>query len=237
MLAELFWLLVIAVVFWIAWQLLGRDGDDAQQPDRRIIIRAKTDEAYEEIPPPPSRRELRSTARRFAGQLTPLRIPLDAFPEIGVVHVASHSEPGVSREVDLASRTCSCPDFVKRRAQLSQDDARRLCRHAIDVLGERVLLGRVDDLTRLVLQDRFFTSYDGLHETEIGGVRVIIAFREGERWVNLFGPNNPKTTGGRQAAFLRFGYDLHDRRWAYGETPRWIRGASAAIRDLFPAGS
>ena len=172
--------------------------------------------------------ENRRTKRRLDAPLAPITLASSAIPQQQPANIASASEPGRFWTVDLNARTCTCPDFAKRRAHLSQTDARRLCKHAITVLIDRGLTHPLSPMMHALLEDDFFTRYDGIHSQEIGGIAVAIAFRDGEKWINLFAPDGPGSK-----SYARFGYDLHERRWAYGTAPRWVKGASATIRSRF----
>lgn len=167
----------------------------------------------------------RKSHRRSTRPIDPLRLP--ALTSTTTATVASESQPGANWIVDLDQRTCNCPDFLKRRQHLAVDDARRLCKHGIKVLFDRGLTGQLSPLQRAVLNDRFFPSFDFIHCQRLGDIEVAFAWRDGERWINLFAP-----AARGSANYARFGYNLHERRWAGGDAPRWVRGASAAIKEL-----
>jgi hypothetical protein len=75
--------------------------------------------------------------------------PWEATPAERVVN--SLSTPGVTYQINLATLTCSCSDFVKRRASFDSRDARRVCKHLRREMERDHLLDRFGDLARIVI--------------------------------------------------------------------------------------
>lgn len=205
-----------------------------------VIYRALSLKTSAPPPEAPAYQESRRAAPEKQWQLVPALVPLELIcaqlDEQAPGNVISQSMPDQHRRVDLAARTCSCPDFVKRRSHLSRNDIRRLCKHAVDLIAERRLDKHFPSLQRSVVYDRFFTSFDAVHAHQISEIKVAIAFKRGDEWINLFAPTatrvDPQVPPDR-VPHGRSGYNLRERRWAHAAAPRWIKGASEAIRAAF----
>lgn len=123
-------------------------------------------------------------------------------------------------EIDEHDLTCDCPDFKKRRASYSKEDPRRLCKHLI--AAKRV--SDIEDVHEAAIFSDLQENFRGYHlgncfRTKINGktITAFLPMQPGHPWINVFIEKD------------RYGYNIVEDRWAYGEAPdesialeRWL---------------
>ena len=149
---------------------------------------------------------------------------LPAIPLI--VRIKSHTEKGVSYDVDLSGPRCTCPDWRSYRHTLPLGHLTRCCKHVFDAYGQLEpeagwpgWLGAFLELawTPHPRQDWMVVEVDG---------NLVLVSTAPTGWANVFADE-----GG---TYDRFGYNVIEDRWAYGIEPTGserIRRAVAAATN------
>jgi len=132
-------------------------------------------------------------------------------------------------QVDLASHSCTCPDFAKRRAGLPQGHALRCCKHISWILKEAGLVEAQDELVRRLLDDRGDPERRFL-DVDFPHGHVLLEIIPGKEWVNVFAPKRSSKGPGEVSMF---GYDQAGKRWSYGTPPFKPTPIKEAINALF----
>jgi hypothetical protein len=187
-------------------------------------------------------------ARPVAAQPVPaclqeldLRLPhLDGIA--GVVVVASQSDDRRQYRTNVSNLSCSCPDFVKRRAHLPDRDLRRICKHLVEALERVGALDRMDDVARAIVSPR---TPRGSKKEQADGVReerffqlndgedvVVFGLSTGGSWISVFA----RRGGSRRANhYRRYAFSVRERRWASGAAPFGSPALERVVDELFLA--
>jgi hypothetical protein len=132
--------------------------------------------------------------------------------------------------VNLAGPHCTCPDFTTRRRGRPLGSIGRACKHVVQTVFEIGLYRELPQPTWAVLsgcQERGGgTSPDDRYVTIGVDGKQFIASASSE-WVNVVEVRDAKT--------VRFGYNLPQKRWAYGESPTGARSLRTIFHQLWPA--
>lgn len=131
-----------------------------------------------------------------------------------VDHVKSFSQSGCCYEVNTGEMTCSCPDFVERRAGFERDDIRRLCKHMIMVFQRNGALRLSDSLFKSLLE--FRPAKDNIYQGVLNsGEPVLLFVSKGDDFIEVYtrkrrsGDIGGKYTGD----YDRFSYSIQMNRW------------------------
>lgn len=152
------------------------------------------------------------------------------LPKVGFVgDVISSSGVGPYR-VDLNTHTCTCADWAGTRANLPSQSLGRCCKHVARAL---LTSSRGKDwpgwLTALLTdcegRDRGTNPNHSWLIITVEGAAILIGFGEIE-WVNLYAP--------KKTNYRRFGYNVAQRRWAYGDAPIHASAIRTAIHERVP---
>ena len=142
------------------------------------------------------------------------------------MEVSSYSDQGATYLVDLYRQTCTCPDFAKRRMSAPQGDLGRACKHLVDqVRSDPHLSAQLGEAERVVLGQGHGTKLTYYHaRTEAGGDLWVGVDPEYE-WADVFFRKYRKgdPLGGPTGDWERFGLNLVQWSWSYGEGPRGAR--------------
>ncbi len=115
--------------------------------------------------------------------------------------------------LNLYTYTCSCPDFIERRADRPVGDLGRSCKHLRDAVLSLDVDAFGDELTRVI-----FKSPHGPYERiwfapGPEGDILALGMRSDKPWLNLFVRSGPGE------AYTRYGYHPEEERWAYNSMP------------------
>ncbi len=128
-----------------------------------------------------------------------------------VVHVKSHTEPGIVYEVDLSGPTCTCPDWRTWRSSLPPAHLTRCCKHVFEAYtqlepesGWPGWLGAFLDLSRPPHPQQEWMIF---HIDR----KLVLASTAPTGWANVF------VQVGH--TYDQFGYCIFEDRWAYGIEP------------------
>lgn len=146
------------------------------------------------------------------------------------LRIPSSSELDVFYDVDLAGPSCSCPDWRARRTRLPQGHLTRCCKHVLDGYAQLSYERDVDEWLRCFID----TGWPARPGTEwrlltVDGETVLVSSAANKGWANVFAQED--------GVYLRFGYNVEERRWAYGSEPQGSSIIVDAIRSLDEARS
>jgi len=149
---------------------------------------------------------------RAASAASSIDLSLALLPSIPVtLRVKSHSEETVMYDVDLSGPSCNCPDWRGARSQLPKGSLTRCCKHVLDAFGRLTPAGGWPGWLGAFLEQgwkphpgkRWFILRLGSHFglSSVGG----------NDWSDVF-----SVVGG---GYQRFGYNIAEQRWSYGNDP------------------
>jgi len=116
--------------------------------------------------------------------------------------------------VNLHSYTCTCPDFIERRAARPIGDLGRSCKHLRDAVLSLDTDAFGDELTRVIFKSPHGPYSRIWFSPGLNGDILALGVRSDKPWLSLFLRSSP------DAAYTRFGYNPGDRRWAYDSAPQ-----------------
>jgi hypothetical protein len=162
---------------------------------------------------------VRGEARQ--GSSSPSDANLPTFTDAACRSIQVESTDGKKTYVvDLQSYTCTCPDFVEKRAKEPPLVATRACKHICRLLNAEPNKSRLSPLVRCMVENcaehGFGVPPGWLIDND--GQTVFISFPN-KGWCDLF---VPKRT--RALRYERYGYNVYDKRWSYGKAPAGARG-------------
>ena len=162
-----------------------------------------------------------------------------AFPEIAYRDVAeprlpslkfqtkipSRTNAGVSYKVDLTGPSCTCPDWHGRRSRLPDGHLSRCCKHIFDAYAQLPETLTTADWLEAFLE----LAWPANPKTEwqlitINSHPVLYSSASDKGWANCFAKDGP--------SYDRYGYNVDERRWAYGAQPHSAWAISEAIVSL-----
>ena len=133
-------------------------------------------------------------------------------------HVES-SDGETEYNVDLMRYTCTCPDWAGRRAKLAPGSIGRACKHIVRSLHAQDEFENFPPIIRAIIEDAFFRDGgtapgdDYLH-MDLNGNSIFVSYTGGD-WANVLAPDGND--------YSRFGYNITEQRWSYGEAPKGAR--------------
>lgn len=159
------------------------------------------------------------------------RIESTETPELPIVDYSTLIESSDGEDhytVNLHNLTCTCPDFVGKRAYARPRDYKRLCKHLVRLYRALEIPDEIkDDLFGAFLDDHYMRG-KGTHPLEdwflerVDGKKILYGYSSENPWVNVFAPQ-----GG---FYERFGFNRIERRWSYSESPE---GFALLFRQKF----
>jgi hypothetical protein len=125
--------------------------------------------------------------------------------------IKSHSERGVRYHVDLSFPSCTCPDFMTRRQSLPVGHINRCCKHVFDAYRQLVTVEDCRGWMRGFIENGWPAHPDSEWSVVPVDGSYILASTAPNGWSNIYAINGHE--------YGRFGYNLAEERWAYGEAP------------------
>jgi len=116
--------------------------------------------------------------------------------------------------VNLYSYTCTCPDFLERRAGRPIGDLGRSCKHLRDAVLSLDSDAFGDELTRVIFKSPHGPYSRIWFAPGPDGDILALGVRSDKPWLSLFLRSGPED------AYTRFGYNPESRRWAYDSVPQ-----------------
>jgi hypothetical protein len=127
--------------------------------------------------------------------------------EVPLIHfVKSCSFTDAVYRVDLASYTCTCPNWIESRGQFSIEDLRRACKH-ISSFMKFFPLGWILPLPA----DQCRHTY-----LMIDGYQHSLVNAQNTEWINVKVQN-------RVGGIFEYGYNLDEKRWSYATKPKYSK--------------
>ena len=176
---------------------------------------------------------LETTAEESARPPSKTVVALDPFnlPQVSHRTTVRSSSGFGEYSIDMIGPTCTCPDWTERRRDLLQGSIGRACKHIVSIIFQLGLYRQFPEPFWAVLNSCHLRSggtgpNDEYVMIEVKDRRFVACYGNGD-WVNVV-----EIRGGDCD---RFGYNLVQKRWAYGESPKGARGLRAAIHETWPA--
>lgn len=125
--------------------------------------------------------------------------------------IDSYSEPGSFYDIGLSGPTCSCPDWRTRRSRHPVRHLTRCCKHVLAAFSQAAPNGGWPLWLGAFFENAVPPHVD--QEWFLGEVKgkPVLMSSAPKDWSNVFAPKG----GG----YERFGYNVLERRWAYGIAP------------------
>lgn len=139
-------------------------------------------------------------------------------------NIPINGSSGKNYSVNLSNLSCTCPDFIKRRADFQPTDIRRMCKHISKSIIDTKLNAKLtkNNLIRLFVK-RSSEKNKGIplfHELiqinideEIKGPNPFYLLLNKDNYPLVDVLVLLKTT------YNRFGYNFEEKRWSYGNNP------------------
>jgi hypothetical protein len=132
--------------------------------------------------------------------------------------------------IDMAGPSCTCPDWMDRRRDKPEGSMGRACKHIVRTFFELGMDRQFPPPLWAVLNCCQLRSggtgpNDEYVMIEVKDRQFVACYGNGD-WVNVIEM--------RPGDSDRFGYNLVQNRWAYGESPKGARGLRAAIHERWP---
>jgi hypothetical protein len=120
--------------------------------------------------------------------------------------------------VDLREPSCSCPDWLDRRRGLPYSHPAKACKHIVSILQQHwsdrtVILSPILEflLGNAHAHKTGIFPADNYGRFEVGGSVILFSYGASS-WMNVWAPSRDQ--------YLRYGYNVGERRWSYGEKPK-----------------
>lgn len=127
------------------------------------------------------------------------------------LQIRSHSEPGLLYEVNLEHPTCDCPDWLTQRQRLPVGHITRCCKHVLDAYRHlRPRTGWPGWLAPFLDDGWPPHPHTEWLLADAGGLYALVSTAP-KGWANVY-----VASGNGHG---RYGYNIHEDRWAYGEEP------------------
>jgi hypothetical protein len=137
------------------------------------------------------------------------------------LHIKSHSQAGVTYEVNLQGPSCSCQDWLSMRQQLAPLHLTRCCKHILDAFRQiEPSCGWPGWLSGFLNDSHAPKPGQEWMLIDVSG-KLVLASTAPFGWSNVYVANG--------SSYERFGYNPAERRWAYGEAPRGARTITEAV--------
>lgn len=174
--------------------------------------------------------------------LDELRLRLPAWTiERPVRESVSWDDTGTRYVVDLHALTCSCPDFMQRRAAFADRDPRRLCKHLRTELGDG-LLRAVGEIEGAIV--RAGCAKAELYRATVSTNRsVVLGITPADPWIDVFARTFRRGDqhGDLSGPYATYGFNAREHSWSYGSVPvgagelRRLFKLSGILAEVAPA--
>ena len=168
----------------------------------------------------------------------PVRSPFEVFtaadqfklPQVSRVNRVLSSDGSEQYFIDMAGPTCTCPDWIDRRRDKPEGSLGRACKHIVRTLFDSGMYRQFSPPLWAVLnyhhmRNRGTSPNDEYVMIKVKDRQFVASYGNGD-WVNVIDI--------RSEDCERFGYNLVQKRWAYGESPKGARALRAAIHETWP---
>ncbi len=148
--------------------------------------------------------------------------------------VESYCSDGKTYLVDPVSVTCTCPNAQLRTAW-SQDSVARCCKHLLQVLGEVGVFADAGKWEAAILQDGHGGPAGAWLVDLKTAPAVLITVGLSREWVNVFAHTKRRGERIKEASgpIERFGWNISEKRWSYGEGPPGSKELTPIIKEIF----
>ncbi len=139
------------------------------------------------------------------------------------IEIPSFSDDKITYHVSISKMTCSCPDFQKHRKNVAPNDPRRVCKHIATVLEENNFFQPQSELALVILQRS--STNKKLTTVKLESGNEVAICHGGSEWIDVFTRKRKKGDNGGlyTGKYDRFGFNLNENRWSYGDGPPGAR--------------
>lgn len=148
-------------------------------------------------------------AMRAAAQLNLAGASLPAIPV--TIDVTSHSRPGVVYTVDLRGPSCSCPDWTGARSRLPIGSISRCCKHVMEAFERVGPEGGWPGWFGVFLREGWRPHPEKRWTMISCSPLQALTGVGGSDWCDVFAFDC--------GCYRRYGFNLAEERWSYGEPP------------------
>jgi hypothetical protein len=141
-----------------------------------------------------------------------------------VLPISSFNEPGMVYEVNLAGPSCSCPDFKHGRHLLPVGHISRCCKHIMQAFSEARPSNGWPSWLDSFVEAGFNPPQNqewNIFHSKNGNYLVSSVIRD---WGNVYA----RISGDNE----KYGYNVVEKRWSYGNEPENAVALAKAIRKL-----
>ena len=228
------------------------DGDaalvKAEETSRSYAETKREEQATEPPAPPPAPKEIRRFDKVVsqplgAGEYSIFKIPRDLRVDLPTVtknpvrQIGSTKMDNVYYEVNLEEMVCGCKSFIDEKRYLYETaDPRRYCRHLGELLAWGKRVGVVFPTVPTQLLSVMLAS--GIHKNLdrhqlSSGLEFYLSYDPAATdWVDVF--TRKKKMGEKGGNFTgdyeRYGYNITEKRWSYGDGPAGAAEIKAFLR-------
>jgi len=157
----------------------------------------------------------------------PALLEISSFGDDYDSDIAVESHTGGGRyTVNLHTYTCTCPDFLERRADRPIGDLGRSCKHLRDAVLSLDIDAFGDELTRVIFKSPH-GPYDRIWFTPgPDGDVLALGMRLDKPWLSLFLRSGPGES------YTRYGYHPQENRWAYSSIPPMVDSILEMLKTI-----
>jgi hypothetical protein len=147
--------------------------------------------------------------------------------------VQSDSDSSVIYSVDPSRLTCTCPDF-QRRVALPVTSFERCCKHLLRVLYRRGFLASASEWEQAIAADGYGAPAEAWLITLDSAPAVLVTVAANKVWVNVYARTlrSGERIGSASGPIQRFGWNVDEDRWAYGEGPPGSRELTPLMKEV-----
>lgn len=166
-----------------------------------------------------------------------LKVEFNEIPkQNSIKNVVADYEKNSFFELNLIDQTCGCDSFQKNRHIYPVNDVRRLCQHLRYELLQKHC-AYISELAECYISYRSRDNFNISKYQLSSGVPFYIGHNGTKsEWIDIFARKRRKgeKEGNFTGAYERYGYNLLEKRWSYGEGPAGAKEIKIQIAKQFP---
>lgn len=153
--------------------------------------------------------------------IVPVSNPVVILPQSlpDKIEIISSDWSGEEYAMNVYRLACTCPDFIKKRSNYSQQDPRRVCKHLRQKLIQQNVYQVQSDLCEAIINAGWVA--EELHTYEINKKSKVAFMYGGSEWINIYIRNRKPSDsyGIYSGKYNDYGLSSSGDYWTYGRTP------------------